>query len=70
MQFFEVNLNIGTVFWQCVSNFVKIGKIVPELQHSFEIQYGGRPPSRIFHNADYEVTSEEQSSSDCVREIS
>jgi hypothetical protein len=44
---FEVNFSTGVAFWLCVSNFVKIGRSVPELRHFFEIQYGGRSPSWI-----------------------
>jgi hypothetical protein len=53
---FEVNLSTGVAFCLCVSNFVKIGRSVPELRHFFEIQYGGRQPSWIPNNANYEVT--------------
>jgi hypothetical protein len=41
-------------FWLCVSNFVKIGHPFPNYS-IFEIQYGGRPPSWIPHNANIEV---------------
>jgi hypothetical protein len=36
------------------------------VQHSFEIQYGGRPPSWIPNNANCEVTLKEQLPSGCV----
>jgi hypothetical protein len=39
----------------CVSNFVRIGRSIHGIQEFFEIQYGGRPPSWIPHNANFDV---------------
>jgi hypothetical protein len=52
---YEVTPRRAVIFCFRVSNFVKIGRSVPELPHCFEIQYGGRPPSWIPDNANFEV---------------
>jgi hypothetical protein len=49
---------------------MRIGQSIPEIQAFFEIQYGGRQPSWIPNNANYEVTLKKQSFFGCVREIS
>jgi hypothetical protein len=39
----------------CVSNFVRLSRSIPEIQHCSEIQYGGRPLSWIPNISNFEV---------------
>jgi hypothetical protein len=47
------NKNIFRIF---TSNFLKISEADCELRYFIELQYGDRPPSRIFNNANFAVT--------------
>jgi hypothetical protein len=60
----------GRIFSLCMSNLMGIGQSVADLEHFFEIQYGGRPPSWIPNNTNFEVDLRTAVSSACVCQIS